>query len=272
MRAQGVPLGERALDVDRDAGVHPGVDRVGHGEVRGRAHEVVASGRDALAAARRSGENTGHGHAPRVAGGPRRRGRDASTVGTRCDARQSRGVAGRRRSVAYFQLSDARSLRQGACGCAGSPQQRAEHQHRLRAHDERRRADLLQHLLEVPHVGGEDAQHGVRLAGDRARLDHLGEAPQCVADGRGRGARAAEQLDVALDGPAQRPRVEAHGEAGDGPVGAHPVDPPLHRRRRETHRRADLREAAAGVLDQDADDSFVHGVQRHGSISQHVSR
>ncbi len=117
----------------------------------------------------------------------------------------------------------------GRCGVTGR-RSSAEHQHRLRARHERLRPDLLEHLLEVLHVGGHDPQQRVRLPRDRARVDHLGEPGDRRADRLRRRAAPAVQLDVALDRPAQRPGLQPDGEPGDGPARPQPVHAALDRR------------------------------------------
>src|SRR5579862_9948923 len=60
--------------------------------------------------------------------------------------------------------------------------QPGEHDHAPGPDHERLGPDPLHHVLEVPDVGGPDVHQGVRLAGHRARGDHLGVAPHRGAD------------------------------------------------------------------------------------------
>ena len=127
---------------------------------------------------------------------------------------------------------------------------------------ERLRPDLLQHLLEVPHVGGHDAQHRVRLAGDRCSP----RPPREPCCGRLSGAARSGSRARHLHRPAQRLRVQPHGEPGDGAGRAQPVHPALDRRRAQPDLRAQLGEAAPGVLHEQREDVLVEPIELHRPI------
>src|SRR5215469_2332023 len=93
----------------------------------------------------------------------------------------------------------------------GPVYQPRQHDDAAGAQDDGLRADPLDHLLEVLHVGRPDVDQGVGLAGDRAGLHHLGMPAHRRADLRRRGASPAEQLDVRLGGPAEHRRVHPGG-------------------------------------------------------------
>ena len=259
---------------------HPRVDRVVDREVRRRAHEVVAAGGGPPPAARTGGTGHWSWDAPRgVEGAAAASGPGYSTVSTgRCTTIPD--VAG-----GVVRCAD---CRRGTDRCV-------EARLPCRLPSGRRGSGVTGRrssgLARAPTSCGprtalrRSAPAPARSGACRRRRSAAGRPPRprsCsrrrppgtadgVADGRGRRAGAAVQLDVALDRPAQRARVEAHGEPGDRAVGPHPVDAALHRRRRETHRppmSAKLRRASSTSM---PTISFVHGVQRHGSISQHVS-
>src|SRR5262245_10603393 len=64
----------------------------------------------------------------------------------------------------------------------GPAHQPGQHDHAPGADHEGLGADPLDHLLEVPDIGGPDVQQGVRLPGDRSRPGHLRVFAHGVAD------------------------------------------------------------------------------------------
>jgi hypothetical protein len=65
--------------------------------------------------------------------------------------------------------------------------------------------------------------------------------------------------------------VDPRGVAGDHPVLLEPVEAPLHRRRREADRLADVGERAAAVRDQEVDDLAIGAVEVHFRRHLHES-
>ncbi len=90
------------------------------------------------------------------AGGDSLRGDSAASAGRAAPVLRPEGPSGR--------CTQVRLLGRRARGVA--PQQRRQHQDGLGPLHERLPRDPFQDPLEVPHVGGEDLDEGVRLAGD----------------------------------------------------------------------------------------------------------
>src|SRR6266545_3802674 len=154
----------------------------------------------------------------------------------------------------------------GRAGPAGRQRplhQPGQYDHRLGLGDERFGAQPLQRLLQMPDVGGPQVHQRVRPTRDRVRPDHLRVPPGRLRDLRRSGTPGAVQLDERLRGPAERRRVDHRGEGPDHAGRPEPVHPPLHRRGRQRHLRADLGVRLPGVRTQDGDDppvDFVHHV------------
>ena len=145
-------------------------------------------------------------------------------------------------------------------------QQPRQHQHALGARDETLGPDSLEHVFEVPHVGGHHVQQRVGLARHRAGIDHLGVPRHRGRDQGRRRLALAVELDVRLRRPAEGGGVDNGGEAGDDAGRAQLVDPPLHRRRAQTDHSADVGEARPRVVAQRGHDALVDVVERHRYI------
>ena len=153
-----------------------------------------------------------------------------------------------------------------------APQQRRQHEHRLRAGHERCdpicSSTCSKWCMSAATIrSSASASPEIVLASTTS--GNRSTAARIACGGR---AGPAVQLDVALDRPPQCPRLQPHGEPADRPAGPQPVHAALDRRRREPDAAADVGEAAAGVLDEQGDDLLVDGVEAHAHSSHHRRR
>ena len=110
-------------------------------------------------------------------------------------------------------------------------------------------------------IGDPDTDQGVRVAGQRERLDELwqvGYGPVDVVDlGSGGKAQLRERLELA----AQQAMVEDRGVSADDAGALQPVDPPLGGRGREADEAADLTGRAASIVDEQLKNALVDSIQ-----------
>ena len=127
----------------------------------------------------------------------------------------------------------------------------AEHDVAARAAHALDRVDPGQQLLQRLGVLGADLEDQAGVAGDGMQFLDLGGLGQCQHR-----LRLAPAGGVDMDGGAQRAPKLGTVQAGDGclddAIAAQPLDPLMHRGRRQMEPLAELGVAEAGILGQEA--------------------